>query len=137
VLPPAGFDCEVDSQGTTRAEGGDKVEKEGEVGGEAESGTGAKKKSDASPARKYYAVRVGVARDPRGRFTLYRIKINVAVRDLPDDLLLLSTDDDSDPANARKTYRLTSLLTALAGVHLKNYLAGAVSPTIYLTVRNN
>jgi hypothetical protein len=126
---PAGFDCKVESEN---------AEDEGSVaGGEAEGNAGAKKKGGASTALRRYAVKVGVVRDPRGRFSLYRIRLNATVRDLPEDLVLLSTEDDSDPANAGKTYKLTTLLTALAGVHLKRYLAGTVSPAIYLTMRND
>jgi hypothetical protein len=82
------------------------------------------------------ALSVLVPRDPRSRFSFYLIKGSADLRDLRDDIAQLNTEDDSDPQNAGKTYKITSLIAALASVQMKTRSAKAVSPTVYLTIRN-
>jgi hypothetical protein len=82
------------------------------------------------------ALRVLVPKDARSKFSFYVIKGSAGLRGLRDDITQLNTEDDSDLRNASKTYKLTSLIAALASVQMKTRLARAVSPTVYLTIRN-
>lgn len=91
---------------------------------------------DARDSSQSAPLRVAVTRDGRSEFSFYRIKVNAAVRYLRDDIRELNTEDDGDPQNGQKTYKLSSLIIALTEAHLKTRLAGRVSPALYLTIGN-
>jgi hypothetical protein len=74
--------------------------------------------------------------DTRSLITFYRIRTRADISDLRPDIRDLNTEDDSDPRNTEKTYRLSSLIIALTEAHLKTFVREQSLPRLYLTVEN-
>lgn len=74
--------------------------------------------------------------DSRSNITFYRIRSSASISDLRNDLRELNTEDDSDPKDTEKTYRLSSLIVALTEAHLKAFVREQSLPRLYLTVEN-
>jgi hypothetical protein len=74
--------------------------------------------------------------DTRSEITFYRIRSSANISDLRPDIRDLNTEDDSDPRNVEKTYRLSSLIIALTEAHLKAFVREQSLPRLYLTVEN-
>jgi hypothetical protein len=66
-------------------------------------------------------------------YSFYQLKLTPNA-DLLESVRRLSTDDDSNPANASKTYRFAELMEALLQHHVKTRLTRKLSPPIFLTV---
>jgi hypothetical protein len=80
---------------------------------------------------------VHLAKDQGSDFSFYHLKLNTAVKSWRQDIIDLSTRDDSLPANASKTYRFYELITALTDVHFKTRLAQRTAPELFVTVANH
>ena len=90
----------------------------------------------ASAAAQKFNLKVTLVRDSRSDITFYRIRSRANISELRSDIRDLNTEDDSDPRNAEKTYRLSSLLIALTDAHLKAFVWEQSLPRFYLTVEN-
>ena len=69
----------------------------------------------------------------REDYGFYRIQLKASVGLLREEVLALSTDDDSKPAELHKTYKFQVLINALADGHLNTRLARTALPRLYLT----
>ena len=74
--------------------------------------------------------------DSGGRYGFYDIKFLVLPKSLRPEIQELSTRDDSDPANAGKTFRFYELLNAISEIHFKKRLAAKTSPPLFVTISN-
>lgn len=76
---------------------------------------------------------------PRGEgagYSLYRLKVSTSISSLRQDIMDLSTRDDSVRENANKTFRFFELITALTDIHFKARLAKKTSPSLFVTTEN-
>jgi hypothetical protein len=89
-----------------------------------------------SSATQDFRLRLTLVRDTRSIVTFYRIRSRANISDLRPDIRDLNTEDDSDPRNVEKTYRLSSLVIALTEAHLKGFVREQSLPRLYLTVEN-
>jgi hypothetical protein len=71
-----------------------------------------------------------------GDYQFYSFEPSVYVKEPSDEVVNLSTRDDSTPETANRTYRFQELVLAVIDVHLKDRLLPRASPRVYLTVAN-
>ncbi len=71
-----------------------------------------------------------------GDYQFYSFEPSVYVKEPSDEVMNLSTRDDSTPETANRTYRFQELVLAVVDVHLKDRLLPRASPRVYLTVAN-
>jgi hypothetical protein len=90
----------------------------------------------ASSTAQNFLLKLTLVPDTRSAITFYRIRSNATISDLRSDIRDLNTEDDSDPQNAEKTYRLSSLIVSLTEAHLKAFVSARSLPRLYLTVEN-
>jgi hypothetical protein len=90
----------------------------------------------ASPAPQSFLLKFTLVPDVRSKITFYRVRTDASLSDLRSDIRSLNTEDDSDPRDVEKTYRLSSLLIALTEAHLKAFVREHSLPRLYLTVEN-
>lgn len=90
----------------------------------------------AQPPVQDFLLKLKLISDPRSSITFYRIGGIADTRSLRAEIRDLSTEDDSDPANNEKTYRLSGLMLALTSAHLKMSFSETAFPRLYLTVEN-
>lgn len=90
----------------------------------------------ASSTTQDYLLKLTLVPDTRSAITFYRVRSNATISDLRSDIRELNTEDDSDPRNAEKTYRLSSLIVSLTEAHLKAFVCARSLPRLYLTVEN-
>lgn len=89
-----------------------------------------------SSSTQNFVLKATLVPDTRSQITFYRIRSSANISDLRPDIRELNTEDDGDPRNAEKTYRLSSLLIALTEAHLKTFVREQSLPRMYLTVEN-
>jgi hypothetical protein len=89
-----------------------------------------------SSATQDFLLKLTLAPDRRSNITFYRIRSRANISDLRSDIRDLNTEDDSDPRNVEKTYRLSSLIISLTEAHLKEFIREQSLPRLYLTVEN-
>ncbi|HKU76919.1 MAG TPA: hypothetical protein VJR02_23615 [Pyrinomonadaceae bacterium] len=91
---------------------------------------------EASLAAQSFLLKLTLVPDARSKITFYRIRSDASLSDLRNEIRSLNTEDDSDPRDVEKTYRLSSLLIALTEAHLKAFVREQSLPRLYLTVEN-
>lgn len=91
--------------------------------------------SDTSDTQDFL-LKLKLVPDTRSNITFYRVRSSANLSDLRTDIRDLNTEDDSDPRNVEKTYRLSSLVIALTEAHLKTFVREQSLPRLYLTVEN-
>lgn len=76
-------------------------------------------------------------KDTSSDYGFYVLKLVPAIKELRPEIQHLSTRDDSNRADANKTFRFFELITALTDIHFKDHLARRISPAIFITVDNH
>lgn len=92
--------------------------------------------STSSSSTQNFVLKATLVPDTRSQITFYRIRSRADISDLRPDIRDLNTEDDGDPRNAEKTYRLSSLIIALTEAHLETFVREQSLPRLYLTVEN-
>lgn len=72
--------------------------------------------------------------DPQSDYDFYSIEQSPYIKEVSDEVVSLSTRDDSSTGSADRTYRFQELVLALLDVHLKNRVAPLIVPQVYFTV---
>lgn len=90
----------------------------------------------SSSSAQNFLLKATLVPDTRSQITFYRIRSSANISDLRPDIRDLNTEDDGDPRNAEKTYRLSSLIIALTEAHLKTFVREQSLPRLYLTIEN-
>lgn len=75
-------------------------------------------------------------KDTSSNYGFYFLKLVPVVKGLRPEIQQLSTRDDSNRADANKTFRFFELITALTDIHFKDHLAHRISPAIFITIDN-
>lgn len=75
-----------------------------------------------------------IPRDTRSLYGLYHVRLQVEVGEVSPFVEGLSTDDDSDPAHADRTYRFSGVMKALLASHLRGRLSPQIAPPLFLTI---
>lgn len=70
-------------------------------------------------------------------YRFYSIEQSVYIKEIDQDIVELSTPDDSEASTGGRTYRFQELIYALMDVHLKDRLLSRMSPRLYITVAKN
>lgn len=76
-------------------------------------------------------------KDTSSDYGFYVLKLVPRIKDLRPEIQQLSTRDDSNTADANKTFRFFELITALTDIHFKDHLARRIAPAIFVTVDNH
>jgi hypothetical protein len=89
-----------------------------------------------TPAAQSAGFQLRIPRDARGLYGFYYLQIGVEVDALSTDVEKLSTDDDSNPAHAKFTYRFAEVIRALLEAHLRARSAARLTLPLFLTISN-
>jgi hypothetical protein len=108
---------------------------------EVQSQDGANSLASAAPAsdeakEQSVGFELQIPRDTRSSYGFYYLQINIEVDTVNPGIEELSTDDDSDPLQANRTYRFAEVVKALLEAHLQGRLAAHVAPPLFLTISN-
>lgn len=120
--PPSGFEYKFDESKMQVAAGADAFNQ-----------TDANRKRSAKPTPN---LRIFYPKDAAGGYGFYHIKLLVSPKSLRPDIQDISTRDDSDPANAGRTFRFYELVNALTEIHFNKRLATKTSPPLFVTISN-
>jgi hypothetical protein len=122
--PPRGFSHTFEAnQPATNAESNKAVKKAGKDGGQT---------MGEQPN-----LTVFFPKDASSGYGFYALKLVPAIKELRPEIQQLSTRDDSNRADANKTFRFFELITALTDIHFKDHLARRISPAIFVTLDNH
>jgi len=94
-------------------------------------------KDKGQPAGEPPNLTVFFPKDASSGYGFYVLKLVPAVKELRPEIQQMSTRDDSNRADANKTFRFFELITALTDIHFKDHMARRISPAIFVTVDND
>jgi hypothetical protein len=81
-------------------------------------------------------LKLTLQQDPGTPYTLFRLNFGVSVKTLRPNIRQLTTEDDSQPGEAEKTYRFFEFISALATVHLQDKATIRLPSPVFVTLKN-
>jgi hypothetical protein len=69
-------------------------------------------------------------------YSLYHLIFSLSSKALQPDIRARSTEDDSQPGDADKTYRFYEFISALTTIHLQDKAAVKLPPPVFVTLKN-
>lgn len=92
--------------------------------------------SPTAAAAPYPRLKLVLQRDLSTPYTLCRINFGMSIKSLRSNIRSLTTEDDSQPGDAEKTYRFFEFISALSTAHLKNKPTIRLPPPVFVTLKN-
>jgi hypothetical protein len=93
-------------------------------------------KAGATPAKPEPRLRVTFRKDSGTGYTMYQLLFTVSAKSLRPTIRPLTTEDDSQPNDADKTYRFFEFISALSTIHLRNPGTVKLPPPAFVVLTN-
>lgn len=90
----------------------------------------------ATPPKPEPRLRVTFRKDSAATYTMYQLQFSVNGKSLRPSIRALTTEDDSQPNDAHKTYRLFEFISALSTIHLRSPGAVKLPPPAFVVLTN-
>lgn len=81
-------------------------------------------------------LKLAFMKDHGAQYTLYHVIFSLSSSELKPNIRSLTTEDDSQPHDAEKTYRFFEFISALTTVHLQNEAAVRLPPPVFVILKN-
>lgn len=92
--------------------------------------------SPAPNATELPKLKLTLRKDSRASYGLYHLVLDLSNKALKPDVRARSTEDDSQPKDADKTYRFYEFISALTTIHLQNKETVKMPPPVFVALTN-
>lgn len=81
-------------------------------------------------------LKLAFLKDTGTPYSLYHVIFSLSSKEVKPNIRSLTTEDDSQPQDAEKTYRFFEFVSALTTVHLQNQAAVRLPPPVFVILKN-